>query len=209
LPPDVVIHPALLITWRLLWPFGKRLHDPTYSAMHEVIMKTTSTLFLFLCALASSAVAGSLKDQLSPDLVKVEGDELVSADGSLEGKEYVAVYYSAHWCPPCRQFTPELSEFYDEASKQYPKFQMVFVSSDRSADAMKEYMEWGNMNFPAVKFDERKESGLMEYAARGIPYLVVLDADGKQLLGKEPGESWKAPQQTLAELKKLLASEEG
>ncbi|MFP4352396.1 MAG: thioredoxin-like domain-containing protein [Puniceicoccaceae bacterium] len=155
--------------------------------------------------LASSLWAGSLAEELSGDLVRLQDDEMVSASDALEGKDVVAVYYSAHWCPPCRHFTPSLSEFYDEASAKYPNFQMVFMSSDRSADEMKEYMEWGDMNFPAVRFDAREDSGLGKHAARGIPYLVVLDADGKQILGKDPGESWKAPQQTMEELKNLLA----
>jgi nucleoredoxin len=160
---------------------------------------------LLLCA-AGSLFAGKLSEDLSGDLVRLDGGELVPASNALEGKEYVAVYYSAHWCPPCRKFTPELSAFYDKASGEHPNFQLVFMSSDRGADAMKEYMEWGEMNFPAVRFDEREDSGLGKFAARGIPYLVVLDAEGNQVLGKGPGESWKPPQQTLEELKNLLAS---
>lgn len=167
-------------------------------------MKTILNSLLILSAVASSALAGTLQDRLSPDLVKLQGDELVEASNALEGKDIIAVYYSAHWCPPCRQFTPGFSEWYDEASEKYPNFQLVFMSSDRSADAMKEYMEWGSMNFPAVKFDERRASGLGQYAARGIPYLVVLDADGNQLLGKPEGESWQSPAITLQDLQKLL-----
>ncbi|MGE9291678.1 MAG: thioredoxin-like domain-containing protein [Puniceicoccales bacterium] len=162
---------------------------------------------LLLSSVTAAAFGGSLQDSLSEDLVKLKGDELVPASDALEGKSIVAVYYSAHWCPPCRQFTPGLSEWYDEASSEYPNFQMIFMSSDRDADAMKGYMEWGSMNFPAVKYDKREDSGLGQFAARGIPYLVVLDADGNQLLGKPAGESWQSPAITLEDLKKLL--EEG
>ncbi|MEM0966847.1 MAG: thioredoxin-like domain-containing protein [Verrucomicrobiota bacterium] len=166
---------------------------------------------LFLCllfAVASSfAFGGSLQDKISGDLVRLDGDALVPASDALDGKDVIAVYYSAHWCPPCRQFTPQLSEFYDQASEEYPNFQMIFMSSDRGSDAMEEYMEWGKMNFPAVSFDERQASGLGEFSARGIPYLVVLDGDGNQILGKAPGEDYKSPYQTLEELNSLLASQ--
>lgn len=168
-------------------------------------MKKTVLFLLSLFTAVSFSSAAALQDQLSGDLVRLSEDQMVDASDALEGKDLIAVYYSAHWCPPCRQFTPKLSEFYDEASKEYPNFQLVFMSSDKSADAMKEYMEWGSMNFPAVKFDEREDSGLMKFAARGIPYLVVLDAEGNQVLGKAPGESWQSPAITLANLKKMLA----
>jgi nucleoredoxin len=47
-------------------------------------------------------------------------DKIWTKDGEkdtmsvLEGKQFVAVYFSAHWCPPCRQFTPVLGAFYDQ-----------------------------------------------------------------------------------------------
>lgn len=155
---------------------------------------------------AASPSLSAFAGKVSGDLVRLSEGELVPATAALNGKDLVAVYYSAHWCPPCRAFTPELSAFYDKAVKDYPNFQMIFMSSDRSADAMKEYMEWGKMNFPAVKYAQRGGSGLGELAARGIPYLIVLDAEGNQILGKDPGENWKAPQLVLAELKDLLKS---
>jgi len=27
-----------------------------------------------------------------------------------------ALYFSAHWCPPCRGFTPKLTEFFNKAN---------------------------------------------------------------------------------------------
>ena len=52
------------------------------------------------------------------DLIK--GATLKKADGSshqaeaaLQGKSVVLIYFSAHWCPPCRAFTPVLKDFYE------------------------------------------------------------------------------------------------
>ena len=45
------------------------------------------------------------------------GDELVGKDGpvptatAIAGKKAVGLYFSAHWCPPCRGFTPQLVAF--------------------------------------------------------------------------------------------------
>ena len=49
----------------------------------------------------------------------------------------LAFYFSAHWCPPCRQFTPMLADFYGEVDN----VEIVFVSSDRSPEDMLSYMK--------------------------------------------------------------------
>jgi hypothetical protein len=49
------------------------------------------------------------------DFVSLFGDTLLTADGErptadvLAGLDAVGIYFSAHWCPPCRRFTPEVS----------------------------------------------------------------------------------------------------
>ncbi|GAB4245358.1 MAG: hypothetical protein OHK005_10710 [Candidatus Methylacidiphilales bacterium] len=170
-------------------------------------MKLPALAVLFGWGLALvNGVHASVDGQIGSDLVKLEGDQMVAlGPKALEKKKLVAIYYSAHWCPPCRAFTPELSAFYDEISRTHPEFELVFVSSDENADAMKKYMEWGKMKFPAVSFDKiASNPWLKENSAAGIPYLVVFDGDGKMVLGKAPGQDWRPPQEVLAELKKLL-----
>jgi len=45
-------------------------------------------------------------------LLKADGKK-VKAETALNGKQFICVYFSAHWCPPCRGFTPKLKEFYE------------------------------------------------------------------------------------------------
>ncbi len=53
--------------------------------------------------------------------VEMFGAELLTKDGLkstqelLSGKSTVGVYFSAHWCPECRGFTPKLAEMYSSA----------------------------------------------------------------------------------------------
>jgi nucleoredoxin len=171
--------------------------------MKSRLFLAAAAAFLSLTTLAS---AGALAESVKGRLVTHQDGKLVKAgDTALEGKKLVAVYYSAHWCPPCRAFTPELSKFYDETKKTHPEFELIFVSSDKSEAAMAEYMGWGKMHWPALAYDQRSLPALSSLSARGIPYLIVLDENGKQLLGKGPGEDWVPPQEILAQLKDLLA----
>ena len=53
----------------------------------------------------------------------------------------IGVYFSASWCGPCRQFTPQLAQFYEAMNKKGKKFEIVWVSRDRSADEFVEYYD--------------------------------------------------------------------
>ena len=167
-------------------------------------MKILRSLVVFL-ALASLANAGQIADVTKGVLVHRADDKVVAAaDDVLAGKEIIAVYYSAHWCPPCRKFTPELVKFYNENKPKYPKFELIFVSSDKTEEAMKGYMTETQMTWLALKYDKRALTALRSHAARGIPYLIVLDADGNELIAKANGQDWRSPTTVLPELKKLL-----
>jgi nucleoredoxin len=54
----------------------------------------------------------------------------VVSPASLAGK-YVGVYFSAHWCPPCRRFTPKLASTYNFLQATGKPFEVIFVSADR------------------------------------------------------------------------------
>jgi nucleoredoxin len=71
----------------------------------------------------------------------LKGSEKVSLLESLNGKEIVALYFSAHWCPPCKQFTPKLADVYNDLIKSQKSFEIVFVSSDRSEEEFYEYFK--------------------------------------------------------------------
>ena len=65
------------------------------------------------------------------------------------------IYFSAHWCPPCRSFTPKLSVFYEEHRAAGQKFEVVFVSSDKDASSWEEYFH--EMPWLALPFNDPKK----------------------------------------------------
>jgi len=123
---------------------------------------------------------------------------------AVEGSpKYTALYFSAHWCPPCRMFTPKLVEWYNEFKPKHPDFELVFVSGDRNEAAMEEYIKGDNMPWPFVKFDKAEGEAFSKYSSDGIPYLVLIDNEGKAVTAKQ-GNEWQSPQDVLAEIEKIV-----
>merc|ERR1712130_667492 len=42
-----------------------------------------------------------------------QGETVEGNTSTLLDDKYVGIYFSAHWCPPCRGFTPVLAESYN------------------------------------------------------------------------------------------------
>jgi nucleoredoxin len=133
--------------------------------------------------------------------------ELVSTADAIAGKGAVAIYFSAHWCPPCRGFTPQLAEWYSSSLKA-KGLEVIFVSSDRDDDSFQEYFK--EMPWLALPYSdrERKETLSKKFKVSGIPALIILDADGKVItkdgraaVSEDPtGEEFPWKPKTLAEV---------
>lgn len=95
--------------------------------------------------------------------------------------DYVMLYFSAHWCPPCKAFTPALAKFYDEHASD-KSFEIVFVTCDNNEKEFNSYFK--TMPWLAINFDEEqlREKMTSKYDVEGIPYLVVIDAKTGELV---------------------------
>jgi thiol-disulfide isomerase/thioredoxin len=148
----------------------------------------------------------AISEQLKGDLVHFSNGAVNKfEDGSLESKKYFLLYFSAHWCPPCRQFTPGLVNYYNDIIAKHPEVELVFVSFDKSASGMETYMREMNMPWPAVAYDKRAmKSGIQKYAGRGIPDLVLVDGSGNVLADSYRGEQYLGPQSVLQAFDTLI-----
>lgn len=49
-----------------------------------------------------------------------------------EKPKLLAIYYSMHNCPPCREFTPLLASLYEEINEDEKVMEIIFFSGDKS-----------------------------------------------------------------------------
>ena len=115
---------------------------------------------------------------MSNDLKSILGSEIngkagkVSSDIPLSGK-VLAFYFSAHWCPPCRNFTPMLKEFYNKIKAMGVEFEIIFVSSDKTQKEFEDY--FNEMPWLAVPFGDSRIQTIKDmYEIHGIPTLIFL-----------------------------------
>lgn len=113
-------------------------------------------------------------------LLNQKGDSL-DAESELSGK-VILVYFSAHWCPPCRGFTPVLKDFYEELQNAGKPIAIVFVSSDRSEEDMNSYFREDHGDWFCAPFGCSMANQLKQNCGvSGIPCLALVDMEGKML----------------------------
>lgn len=123
------------------------------------------------------------------------GETFVRQDGSVVGKDAIAgktlgIYFSAHWCPPCRGFTPVLRNFYSELKARDPNFEIVFVSQDHGQHEMMDYFRNDHGCYLALPYEKREEASRLSalFGVQGIPTFVVLGPDGQLLNANARGK---------------------
>jgi len=112
-------------------------------------------------------------------------DSVVGKDGVVAqeyyaptGDKVVGLYFSAHWCPPCRGFTPKLAEKYTELKSAGKNFEIIFISSDRDEQSANDY--YAEMPWLMLSFADRDRKKTLSdiFEIKGIPTLVLIDKDG-------------------------------
>ena len=131
----------------------------------------------------SAKLSSGMAELLPSRILNNKGKSVSSSE--LAGK-VVGFYFSAHWCPPCRAFTPSLVDFRD---KNNDDFEVVFVSSDRSPDAQMSYMEEANMKWYTLEHRSQDANKLSQkFGIRGIPALIIVSPDGETITTNGRGE---------------------
>jgi len=153
----------------------------------------------------TGGASGKISQTLEGNLVSNSGGKMVPYDlatrpGGLP--KYYAFYFSAHWCPPCRQFTPKLVNFYNRNRRS--NVEVIFVSHDRGETQMQKYMSGSGMNWPAVRYGtEGGMPSISKYLGQGIPCLVLVDASGKIISNSYQGNTYIGPYKVLQNIEAI------
>jgi len=87
----------------------------------------------------------------------------------------IGVYFSAHWCGPCRKFTPLLTSIYQESKQSNLPFEIIFCSADHSETECNDYYN-NNMPWLSVPYnDDHRENLQNTFKVNGIPRLIILN----------------------------------
>ena len=136
-------------------------------------------------------------------LQKLLGDKFVTSDGKTptdvetiaKDADLIGIYWSAHWCGPCRGFTPKLVTFVEMLEEEGVNFPVIFASGDKSKEEFAKYFasfagpQWSA--FPAL--DKRITALKKKYGVKGIPWLVVLDKQGNLICNEADAVVPKGP----------------
>ncbi|CAI5449338.1 unnamed protein product [Caenorhabditis angaria] len=105
--------------------------------------------------------------------------EEVKAEEALAGK-VVALYFSAGWCPPCKQFTPKLHRLYNALRSNGKPFEVVFFTRDRSRADFEENFTEKHGDWLSVKFDDPILTRYPpKFEVKSIPVCRIINSAGK------------------------------
>ena len=127
------------------------------------------------------------------DALGGESGEFLTGDGEkktlkelTDAGKHIGVYFSAHWCGPCRNFTPKLAAAYEKvnADGSGAPLEILFVSADNSESEFDEYRS--AMPWLSVPLSDKKRIAALNgyFNTEGIPHLAILGPDLK-LINKD------------------------
>ncbi len=150
--------------------------------------------------------AGGMSPLNSDNIVNSKAPDFVLKDMSgrtvsltaLKGK-VVLLNFFATWCPPCRAEMPSFNKLYRTLKQR--GLEIVAISSDRSINDIKDFLEKNKVDFP-VLFDTDR-GATKQYRVFSMPTTFLINKNGV-IVEKFYGEyDWTEPE-TRGKIEKLL-----
>ena len=93
----------------------------------------------------------------------------------FKGCQYVLLFFSAGWCPPCEQFLQVLKDFYSEVNIGGKIVEVLYISADKKEQDFKE--TYAKMPWLTYQYNNVMRTQLLEqFNITGVPIVYVCDA---------------------------------
>ncbi|MFT3870226.1 MAG: thioredoxin-like domain-containing protein [Nibricoccus sp.] len=151
---------------------------------------------------STSPVAKATKGRLQ---ILKDGKLVAFDPGTRAEPEFYVLYFSAHWCGPCRRFTPTLVQQYNNLRNRAfgEKCEVLFVSWDKGRSEQAEYVAEVQMPWLTVKFNA--DVGVLEkWKPNSIPGLAVVNRNGDIVFHSHEGGEYHGPTKPFQDLLALL-----
>ena len=110
----------------------------------------------------------------------IDGKEGKIKSATIKGTPLIGIYFSAHWCGPCRSFTPNLGKFYENANKEKKQIEIIYCPSDQTQDEFNDYYK--TMPWLAIPFESESKDAIADgLGISSIPTLIIFDKNGNVL----------------------------
>lgn len=120
---------------------------------------------------------------LSGNLVDAEGNPVEVKDST----EYFLVLHAAAWCGWCKRVMPDIMKFHEDNSANAHRFEVIYVSADKSEGEMFAYMKEAQMPWPALKYGNHAATApIVAMTDGGTPHMMLVARDGRLLHHGEP-----------------------
>jgi len=151
------------------------------------------------CIAESFSHPGPIPENASNHLERVSSVLINSKGEPVDGpailqKDYLLFYWAASWYAPCAAFTRQLIDIYNQYYEN-GRFEVIFVSWDRSPDAMLAHMQEMNMPWYAIAFDQIEMTDIEHFSGGdtprqgGLPHLMLTTKSGI-VLDRGPGRAY-------------------
>jgi peroxiredoxin len=144
------------------------------------IQNAKANLLEKIASVAKTSIGTVAPDFTFPDM---NGNDVSLS--SFKGK-YVLIDFWASWCGPCRQESPNVQKQYQLYKDK--GFEVVSVSIDKKMDAWKKAVKEDDIKGTLLIAQDSKKI-MKDYVFSGIPYMVLLDKEGKVMALNLRGET--------------------
>lgn len=126
-----------------------------------------------------------------PDVAFNGADGTPMTLGAFAGK-YVLVNFWAHWCTPCREEMPHLSDLQAEMGGEAFEVVTIAVGGNRAGTMESFLEEVGARNLPLHADPAGDLSGAMGVLA--LPVSVLINPDGQEIARFQGAADWASPE---------------